>query len=447
MAPFSFPVPVKLPNDLLTCGPHGYEVCPICWTDVSFLEEEWFDGQGDDSEEDAISGDGDESARDATETLATESASDRSTDLSSEGEACVGSFSAYPWTELRAVIEALRACVWWGEGFNTVVITTDSDYSVEGATGWATIWVRFGTGSASQKAIRGGFHGNQELLHHLVAEFGEDEVVAALKHLLHSGIFELDEETASARFSALLFDQAPKVPGTDASRNMAAAPQTAADAGDTSGLSGRDDCIDGADSDEGCSSSSGGFGTLMGDYGVAEYQLGGWKNTLTLMLIARGVTWTVAAMRILEKACFDFAKRLRPDILAKNGWKTWLLARARPWPPPKPTGTDLSFLCDIRDTAVHSVHLVHLIATEASRLLRAAVSLLRAPEVGSVRDKLPDEVRQEVELTTKTMKSKAELLISIARDDFRAQREELRAKEKAKVAEILERACEPSGGG
>lgn len=68
MAPFSFPVPVKLPNDLLTCGPHGYEVCPICWTDVSFLEEEWFDGQGDDSEEDAISGDGDESARDATET-------------------------------------------------------------------------------------------------------------------------------------------------------------------------------------------------------------------------------------------------------------------------------------------------------------------------------------------------------------------------------------------
>lgn len=127
--------------------------------------------------------------------------------------------------------------------------------------------------------------------------------------------------------------------------------------------------------------------------------------------------------------------------------RTWLLARARPWPPPKPTGTDLSFLCDIRDTAVHSVHLVHLIATEASRLLRAAVSLLRAPEVGSVRDKLPDEVRQEVELTTKTMKSKAELLISIARDDFRAQREELRAKEKAKVAEILERACEPSGGG
>lgn len=36
--------------------------------------------------------------------------------------------------ELRAELAALRARVWYGEGFHTVVIATDSEYAVKGAT-------------------------------------------------------------------------------------------------------------------------------------------------------------------------------------------------------------------------------------------------------------------------------------------------------------------------
>ncbi|KAK4113373.1 hypothetical protein N656DRAFT_797251 [Canariomyces notabilis] len=46
--------------------------------------------------------------------------------------------------ELRAVIAALRLCDWQTEGFNSLVIATDSTYVVDGATGWARGWVRNG---------------------------------------------------------------------------------------------------------------------------------------------------------------------------------------------------------------------------------------------------------------------------------------------------------------
>lgn len=44
--------------------------------------------------------------------------------------------------ELRAVLAALRSCFWPSEGFHTVVVATDSEYVVEGATTWAREWVR-----------------------------------------------------------------------------------------------------------------------------------------------------------------------------------------------------------------------------------------------------------------------------------------------------------------
>ncbi|EED14451.1 ribonuclease H1, putative [Talaromyces stipitatus ATCC 10500] len=44
--------------------------------------------------------------------------------------------------ELRAVIGALRFRVWQGEGFRTLVIATDSEYVVEGATNWVKGWLR-----------------------------------------------------------------------------------------------------------------------------------------------------------------------------------------------------------------------------------------------------------------------------------------------------------------
>lgn len=44
--------------------------------------------------------------------------------------------------ELRAVIAVLRFTHWKGEGFKTLVIATDSEYVVEGATNWIRGWIR-----------------------------------------------------------------------------------------------------------------------------------------------------------------------------------------------------------------------------------------------------------------------------------------------------------------
>lgn len=46
--------------------------------------------------------------------------------------------------ELRAVIGALRYRCWDGEGFRSLVIATDSEYIVEGATRWVRGWLRNG---------------------------------------------------------------------------------------------------------------------------------------------------------------------------------------------------------------------------------------------------------------------------------------------------------------
>lgn len=46
--------------------------------------------------------------------------------------------------ELRAIIAALRFRHWPGEGFHTLVVATDSEYAVEGATKWAKTWVKNG---------------------------------------------------------------------------------------------------------------------------------------------------------------------------------------------------------------------------------------------------------------------------------------------------------------
>lgn len=43
--------------------------------------------------------------------------------------------------ELRAVLAALRFRFWRGEGFETIVIATDSSYVVDGATQWVRGWV------------------------------------------------------------------------------------------------------------------------------------------------------------------------------------------------------------------------------------------------------------------------------------------------------------------
>lgn len=46
--------------------------------------------------------------------------------------------------ELRAIIGALRYKNWASEGFTTLVLATDSEYVVKGATEWIRAWLRRG---------------------------------------------------------------------------------------------------------------------------------------------------------------------------------------------------------------------------------------------------------------------------------------------------------------
>ena len=67
--------------------------------------------------------------------------------------------------ELRAAIAALRLGDWRGDGFDRVVIATDSSYVVDGATGWVRGWVRKGW-----KTRTGGDVKNKDLWELLLGE-------------------------------------------------------------------------------------------------------------------------------------------------------------------------------------------------------------------------------------------------------------------------------------
>lgn len=56
--------------------------------------------------------------------------------------------------ELRAVIAALRFRFWPGEGFNSLVIATDSEYVVEGVTSWVRGWLRRGWRTSAAAAVK-----------------------------------------------------------------------------------------------------------------------------------------------------------------------------------------------------------------------------------------------------------------------------------------------------
>lgn len=67
--------------------------------------------------------------------------------------------------ELRAVIEALRAWDWAADGFRTIIIATDSEYAVKGATEWVRNWVRNGWKTSSRKPVQ-----NRDLWEMLLGE-------------------------------------------------------------------------------------------------------------------------------------------------------------------------------------------------------------------------------------------------------------------------------------
>ncbi|KAL2801780.1 ribonuclease H-like domain-containing protein [Aspergillus granulosus] len=67
--------------------------------------------------------------------------------------------------ELRAVIAALRFRFWPGEGCKSLVIATDSEYVVEGATSWVRGWLRRGWKTSTAAAVK-----NQDLWECLLHE-------------------------------------------------------------------------------------------------------------------------------------------------------------------------------------------------------------------------------------------------------------------------------------
>ncbi|KAI1305466.1 ribonuclease H-like protein [Xylaria venustula] len=67
--------------------------------------------------------------------------------------------------ELRAVIAALRLRHWSGEGFDTIVIATDSEYVATGSTVWAKSWVKNGWRTAGKADVK-----NKDLWEMLLGE-------------------------------------------------------------------------------------------------------------------------------------------------------------------------------------------------------------------------------------------------------------------------------------
>ncbi|KAF2969163.1 hypothetical protein GQX73_g4407 [Xylaria multiplex] len=67
--------------------------------------------------------------------------------------------------ELRAVIAALRMRHWTGEGFDTVVIATDSEYVTTGSTEWVKSWIKNGWQTAGRTDVK-----NKDLWEMLLGE-------------------------------------------------------------------------------------------------------------------------------------------------------------------------------------------------------------------------------------------------------------------------------------
>jgi ribonuclease HI len=67
--------------------------------------------------------------------------------------------------ELRAAIAVLRLCDWRDQGFDSVVIATDSSYVVDGATSWVRGWMRNGWKTRTGSDVK-----NRDLWNLLLAE-------------------------------------------------------------------------------------------------------------------------------------------------------------------------------------------------------------------------------------------------------------------------------------
>ncbi|KAK5663807.1 hypothetical protein OQA88_10 [Cercophora sp. LCS_1] len=221
--------PCELPDGRLVCGPHGLVWCGKCCVDYSFMDEVSAENNDEDEHEDEDDNDDEEEEETHMTSLAVTSGlssarrkgtgrvfpteftppstctlpNDPGKALIHTDGACLANGQSNPkagWAfwhgvnpsgtrlvasgrlekqgpfgdaadqtsnraELRAVIAALRFRFWRGEGFHTLVIATDSEYVVKGATAWVQKWMKNGWMTAGKVAVK-----NKDLWEALLGE-------------------------------------------------------------------------------------------------------------------------------------------------------------------------------------------------------------------------------------------------------------------------------------
>ncbi|GLB36882.1 putative RNase H [Lyophyllum shimeji] len=88
--------------------------------------------------------------------------------------------------ELIAVIMALRARIWWGEGFHTIVVATDSEYVVKGCTERCRNWEARGWKTSNRQPVK-----NRDLWEELI--WGIEFIRHHGCEFEHVGVFEHDD--------------------------------------------------------------------------------------------------------------------------------------------------------------------------------------------------------------------------------------------------------------
>lgn len=113
--------------------------------------------------------------------------------------------------ELRAIIAALGLRHWPGEGFNSLVVATDSAYAVDGATKHAKTWVRNGWHTAGGTDVK-----NRDLWEALlgrVEQFKDDGLTVHLWHIPREWNVTVDAAAKEAAATKPSADQTTPVIG------------------------------------------------------------------------------------------------------------------------------------------------------------------------------------------------------------------------------------------
>ncbi|CAH0020000.1 unnamed protein product, partial [Clonostachys rhizophaga] len=140
----------ELPDGRMVCGPHGIVVCGRCCLDFSSINDDQSDmSTANDPSKVLVFSDG--------ACLNNGQPNPRAgwAFVFGPGGICSGRLeSRGPFddpgvqssnrAELCAVIAAIGFRAWHGEGFRILIIATDSEYVVKGATAWVKTWLRKG---------------------------------------------------------------------------------------------------------------------------------------------------------------------------------------------------------------------------------------------------------------------------------------------------------------